>query len=88
MPKAAVTTTQRMLRNPKLALHLTDDARHLLLYGKATFNVSGCRIADIVKWALVEVFDVMETRISERLWSCGSLSEMKGIFIDERFILR
>jgi hypothetical protein len=64
------------------------DACHLLLYGKASLDGSGCHIADIVKRALVEVFDVMETKISGRQWSCGSLSEMKGIFIDEGFILR
>jgi signal transduction histidine kinase len=76
-------TARRMLRNAKLALHLTDNAVHLLVQGDETVKFTGCKVSELVRRALIEVFDVMETDISEELHSCTSLLEMKAVLIQD-----
>jgi signal transduction histidine kinase len=80
-PKRA-KTTRRMLRNAKLAVHLADNALHLIGPGGVAVDPNGCKISEIVERALVEVFDVMDPNISERLQSCATLSEFDGILVD------
>ena len=80
-PKRAKTTS-RMLRNAKLAVHLADNALHLIGPGGVAVDPTTCKISEIVERALVEVFDVMDPNISERLQSCAPLSEFDAILVD------
>lgn len=83
-----VKVTRRMLRNARLAVHLVENARHLAGTGEAALEPSACKVATIVKRALVDVFDVMDTSISERLPAATTLSDTKatladaGVFLD------
>ncbi|MGB5423684.1 MAG: sensor histidine kinase, partial [Desulfobacterales bacterium] len=80
-PKRA-KTTGRILRNAKLAVHLAENALHLIGPGGMAVDPTGCKISEIVERALVEVFDVMNPGISERLQSCEALSEFDAILVD------
>lgn len=80
-PKGAKTTS-RMLRNAKLAVHLADNALHLIGPGGEAADPTACKISEIVEHALVEVFDVVDPNISERLQSCATLSEFDAILVD------
>lgn len=80
-PKRA-KTTRRMLRNAKMAVHLADNALHLTGAGGVAVEPTGCKISEIVERAFVEVFDVMDTGISERLQSCAALSEFDAILVE------
>ena len=75
-------TTSRMLRNAKLAVHLAGNAVHLIGPGKIAVDLTDCKISEITKQALIEVFDVMDTGISERLQSCAVLAELDAILVD------
>ena len=75
-------TTSRMLRNAKLAVHLAGNAVHLIGPGKIAVDLTDCKISEITKQALIEVFDVMDPNISERLHSCVALSEFGTILVD------
>ena len=80
-PKRA-KTTGRILRNAKLAVHLAENALHLIGPGGMAVDPTGCKISEIVDRALVGVFDVMDPGISERLQSCEALSEFDTILVD------
>jgi signal transduction histidine kinase len=80
-PKRAKTTI-RMLRNSKLAVHLAENALHLIGPGGVAVDPTTCKISKIVERALVEVFDVMDPNISERLQSCETLSEFDATLVD------
>jgi len=80
-PKRAKTTI-RMLRNSKLAVHLAENALHLIGPGGVAVEPTTCKISEIVERALVEVFDVMDPNISERLQSCETLSEFDATLVD------
>ncbi|MGB5619349.1 MAG: hypothetical protein WBM78_21100, partial [Desulfobacterales bacterium] len=80
-PKRAKTTI-RMLRNSKLAVHLAENALHLIGPGGIAVNPVTCKISEIFERALVEVFDVMDPNISERLQSCETLSEYDATLVD------
>ena len=71
-----------MLRNAKLAVHLAENAVHLIGPGKIAVDLTACKISEITKQALIEVFDVMDPNISERLQSCEALSEFDAILVD------
>ena len=75
-------TTGRMLRNAKLAVHLAENAIHLIGPGGIAVDLTDCRISEITKRALVEVFDVIDTGVSERLQSCAVLAEIDAILVD------
>jgi signal transduction histidine kinase len=78
-----VKTTSRMLRNAKLAVHLAENAIHLIgRPGGIAVDLTDCRISKITKRALVEVFDVTDTAVSERLQSCEVLAEIDAILVD------
>ena len=80
-PKRAKTMI-RMLRNSKLAVHLAANALHLIGPGGVAVDPTTCKISEIVERALVEVFDVMNPNISERLQSCETLSEFDASLVD------
>jgi signal transduction histidine kinase len=80
-PKRAKTTS-RMRRNAKLAIHLAENALYLIGPGGIVVDPIGCKISEIVERALVEVFDVMDPNISERLQSCDALYEIDAILVD------
>ena len=80
-PKRAKTTS-RMLRNAKLAVHLAENALHLVGPGGVAIDPTGCKISEIVERAFIEVFDVLDPGISERLQSCEALSEFDAILVD------
>ena len=75
-------TTGRMLRNAKLAVHLAANAIHLIGPGGIDVDLTDCRVSEITRRALVEVFDVMDAGVSERLQSCEVLAEIKAILAD------
>jgi signal transduction histidine kinase len=75
-------TMSRMLRNAKLAGHLAGNAVHLIGPGGIAVDLADCKISEITKRALVEVFDVMDTDVSERLQSCEVLAEIDAILVD------
>ena len=75
-------TTGRMLRNAKLAVHLAGNAIHLIGPGGIAVDLADCTISEITKRALIEVFDVMDTGVSERLQSCEALAELEAILVD------
>jgi signal transduction histidine kinase len=75
-------TTGRMLRNAKLAVHLAANAIHLIGPGGIDVDLTDCRVSEITRRALVEVFDVMDAGVSERLQSCEVLAEIKAILVD------
>jgi signal transduction histidine kinase len=75
-------TTGRMLRNAKLAVHLAENAIHLIGPGGIEVDLTDCKISEITKRALIEVFDVMDTGVSERLQSCEVLAEIDAILVD------
>jgi len=75
-------TAGRMLRNAKLAVHLAGNAIHLIGPGGIEVDLTDCKISEITRRALVEVFDVMDTGVSERLQSCEALAELDAILVD------
>ncbi|MGW8187805.1 MAG: sensor histidine kinase, partial [Desulfobacterales bacterium] len=75
-------TMSRMLRNAKLAVHLAGNAIHLIGPAGITVDLTVCTISEITKRALTEVFDVMDTGVSERLQSCALLAELEAILVD------
>jgi signal transduction histidine kinase len=75
-------TTSRMLRNAKLAVHLAGNAIHLIGPGGIAVDLTDCKISEITKRALIEVFDVMDTGVAEHLQSCEVLAEIDAILVD------
>jgi signal transduction histidine kinase len=75
-------TTSRMLRNARLAVHLAGNAVHVIGPGAIVVDLTDCKISEVARRALTEVFDVVDTGVSERLQSCEALAELEAILVD------
>ena len=76
----------RVLRNTKVTQTLVNDALELGRSRKGIVDITNFRLSNLVERTLVEIFDLTDTGISERIRSCTDLTLMREI-LEERGIL-
>ena len=70
---------QRALRNTKVIQALVNDALELGRAREGHLNYSNFTVSYLIENALVEIFDLTDTSISERIRDCASVSLLRDI---------
>ena len=81
----------RTLRNTRVVQALVNDSLELERSKQGVLNVTRIRVSDLIKEALVEIFDLVDYRASEKIKACSDLRQLRSaleekgltIFIDE-----
>ena len=81
----------RALRNTRVTQTLVGDALELGRSREGIVNLSNCRISDVVRGTLVEVFDLADDQIAEKIKNLKELDSLRktleengiGLLIDE-----
>ena len=76
----------RVLRNTKVTQTLVNDALELGRSRKGIVDLTNFRISNLIERALVEIFDLADSMISEKIKSCTDLTLMRET-LEERGIL-
>ena len=69
---------QRTLRNTRVIQALVNDSLELQRSKEGVVNVTQLRISDLIEGALVEIFDLVDHRTSDKIKLCTDLKQMKG----------
>jgi two-component system, OmpR family, sensor kinase len=78
---------QRALRNTKVTQNLVADALELGRSEKGIMNLSAVRLSSCFGEALVELFDLNDSVVSERIKACHSLDRLKETLVKEGLTL-
>ncbi len=70
---------KRALRNTRVTQTLVDDALELSRSREGIVNLSNCKICDVVRDTLVEVFDFTDEQTAENIKKCSKFKELKQI---------
>lgn len=70
---------ERALRNTRVLQTLVNDALELGRSREGIINVSNFQISDLIGQALVEVFDLTDTGISEKIKNCTALPSFQEV---------
>jgi len=81
----------RTLRNTRVIQALVNDSLELERSKQGVLNVTRIRVSDLIEEALVEIFDLVDYRASEKIKVCSDLRQLRSaleekglmIFIDE-----
>jgi two-component system OmpR family sensor kinase len=81
----------RALRNTRVTQTLVGDALELGRSREGIVNLSNCRISDVVRETMVEVFDLADDQTAENIKKCNEFEELRqileqkglGLLIDE-----
>jgi len=81
----------RTLRNTRVIQGLVNDSLELERSKQGVLNVSRIKVSDLIEEALVEIFDLVDYRASEKIKVCSDLRQLRSateekglmIFIDE-----
>jgi len=81
----------RTLRNTRVIQALVNDSLELERSKQGVLNVTRIRVSDLIEEALVEIFDLVDYRASEKIKVCTDLRQLRSaleekglmIFIDE-----
>jgi len=81
----------RTLRNTRVVQALVNDSLELERSKQGVLNVTRIRVSDLIEEALVEIFDLVDYRASEKIKVCSDLRQLRSaleekglmIFIDE-----
>ncbi|MCD4717360.1 MAG: HAMP domain-containing histidine kinase [Desulfobacterales bacterium] len=81
----------RALRNTRVTQTLVGDALELGRSREGIVNLSNCRICDVVRETMVEVFDLADDQTAENIKKCNEFEELRqileqkglGLLIDE-----
>ena len=82
-----IKVLQRALRNTKVTQNLVADALELGRSRKGIMNLSTVRLSHCFGEALLELFDLNNSALSERIRACQSLDQLKEILQPEGLIL-
>jgi two-component system OmpR family sensor kinase len=69
---------RRTLRNTRVIQALVNDSLELQRSKEGVVNVTQLRVSDLIEGALVEIFDLVDHRTSEKIRVCADLQQMKG----------
>lgn len=72
-----VKVLKRALRNTKVTQNLVSDALELGRSGKGIMNLSPVRLSNCFGAALIELFDLTDSVVSEKIKACRSLERLK-----------
>lgn len=78
---------KRMRRNAKTAIHLADNAIAILVSHKTDPVISTCTLSQIIRPVLIEVFDLLDPKISDRIDTIGNINDLNELLSNERLIL-
>ncbi len=78
---------QRALRNTKVTQNLVADALELGRSRKGIMNLSDVRLSSCLGEALIELFDLNNSTLSEKIKACRSLDRLKETLRTEGLIL-
>jgi two-component system OmpR family sensor kinase len=69
---------ERTLRNTRVIQALVNDSLELERSKEGVITVTQLRVSDLIEGALVEIFDLVDHRTSEKIKVCTDLEQMKG----------
>jgi two-component system OmpR family sensor kinase len=69
---------ERTLRNTRVIQALVNDSLELQRSKEGVVNVTLLKVSDLIEGALVEIFDLVDHRTSEKIRVCADLQQMKG----------
>ena len=78
---------RRTLRNTRVIQALVNDSLELQRSKEGVVNVTLLRVSDLIEGALVEIFDLVDHRTSEKIRVCADLQQMKGALHENGVIL-
>lgn len=67
----------RTLRNARVIQALVNDSLELERSKQGVLNVTRMRVSDLIEEALVEIFDLVDCKVSEDIKTCGDLQELR-----------
>jgi two-component system OmpR family sensor kinase len=76
----------RVLRNTKVTKTLVNDALELGRSRKGIVNITNFSLSDLIGQALVEIFDLADSRAAEKIKSCVDLARFREI-LEEKGVL-
>lgn len=82
-----VKVLKRALRNTKVTQKLVEDALELGRSERGIMNLSTVQISSLVEDALIEIFDLADSDISEKIKTCGGLEGLRESLQSEGFRL-
>jgi signal transduction histidine kinase len=82
-----IKVLQRALRNTKVTQNLVADALELGRSRKGIMNLSAVRLSHCFGEAFIELFDLNNSALSEKIRACRSLDQLKEILQPEGLIL-
>lgn len=74
---------ERTLRNTRATRVLVNDALELERSIEGIVNLTECRFSSLLQETLIELFDLIDSRTSERVKNCTALSELKKILAEK-----
>ena len=94
--KAQEKVLRRVLRNARVSQARVSDTLELGRSGEGAFRITQCRLSNLMLQVLVEVLDLAETNVSEKIKNCTDLTILKkellekgiSLFIDNSLWVR
>ena len=79
---------QRALRNTRVLKTLVGDALELGRSGEGIVAFSHFPLSNLIEETLIEILDLTDTSVSERLKQCGNLMEFKKVLDEKGIVVR
>ena len=77
LTKAQEKVLRRALRNTRVSQAMVADTLELGRSEEGIFKLTRCRLSNLILQVLVEVLDLAEVNVSEKIKGCGDLSVLK-----------
>ncbi len=74
---------RRVLRNTRVTQTLVDDTLELGRSGEGVFNLTNCRLSNLIRQVLVEILDLADVDTSEKIRSCADLPRLKETLLEK-----
>jgi signal transduction histidine kinase len=78
---------RRALRNARASQSLVADTLELGRSAEGVFKLTHCRLSNLMLQVLVEVLDLSEVNVSEKIKACADLSVLKKKLLEKRIAL-
>ena len=78
---------RRTLRNTRVSQSLVDDTLELGRSREGVFKLTNCSLSGLILQVLVEVLDLSEATVSEKIKVCADLPRLKEILLEKGIFL-